>query len=109
MLLYNVTVKVENEIAEDWLQWMREQHVLDVLRTGLFLQARITRLLHQEDEDEGQTFAIQYSLPNASAMERYQRDFAPQLQKAHTERYEGKFVAFRTLLEVVEEYNVKHH
>jgi hypothetical protein len=31
----------------------------------------------------------------------YQKNFAPELQKAHTERYKDKFVAFRTLLEEV--------
>ncbi|PJC62354.1 MAG: DUF4286 domain-containing protein, partial [Flavobacteriales bacterium CG_4_9_14_0_2_um_filter_32_27] len=28
-------------------------------------------------------------------------EHAPKLQKAHLERYDGKFVAFRTLLEEV--------
>jgi len=109
MILYNVTVKVDGNVADEWLQWMREHHVIDVLRTGLFLQARILRLMHQDDDDGGQTFAIQYSLPNEQALHQYQREFAPKLQKEHTERYDGKFVAFRTVLQTIEEYNVKHH
>jgi hypothetical protein len=34
-------------------------------------------------------------------MNTYQRDHAPRLQKEHSEKYKGKFVAFRTLLEIV--------
>jgi hypothetical protein len=33
--------------------------------------------------------------------ETYKTEFAPALQKEVTERYPGKFVAFRTLLEVL--------
>ena len=33
--------------------------------------------------------------------EKYQQDFAKGLQKAHKDRYDGKFGAFRTLLEEI--------
>jgi len=30
MILYNVTVSIDPEIAEEWLTWMREVHIPDV-------------------------------------------------------------------------------
>jgi hypothetical protein len=41
MILYNVTVKIEADAQEDWLQWMKSTHIPDVMDTGLFLGYRI--------------------------------------------------------------------
>jgi hypothetical protein len=37
-------------------------------------------------------------------MDEYSQQHAPILQKDHSERYAGKFAAFRTILSVIEEY-----
>ncbi len=99
MILYNVTVKVETEIAEEWLKWMRETHIPDVLNTGLFVDHRICRLL--VDESDGITYSIQYSCPDLATFERYQKDHAQALQADHKERYQNRYVAFRSLMEVL--------
>jgi len=49
----------------------------------------------------GHTYAIQYFCLSKEILDSYQKEHAPKLQKAHLERYDGKFVAFRTLLEEV--------
>ena len=51
--------------------------------------------------DEGETFSIQYTFESMADIEAYQKHDGPRLQVEHTQRYEGKYVAFRTLLEVV--------
>jgi hypothetical protein len=33
---------------------------------------------------------------------RYQEEFAPDLQRQHRDRFEGKFAAFRTVMAVVD-------
>lgn len=105
MILYNVTVKIDTKVHEEWLQWMQTVHIIDVLRTGLFLDAQISRVLGQ-DESEGITYAIQYSCKDMATLQKYSTTYAPKLQVEHTERYKGKFVAFRTLLEVVDKFSV---
>ncbi|WP_163310716.1 DUF4286 family protein, partial [Enterobacter kobei] len=59
MLIYNVTTKITHTIHEDWLQWMRDIHIPDVLATGCFTKANILRLL-DIDDSEGPTYAVQY-------------------------------------------------
>ena len=34
---------------------------------------------------------------------RYQNEFAPDLQRQHKERYDGKYAVFRTVMEVVDQ------
>ena len=100
MIVYNVTIKIDTDIYEEWLSWMKEVHVPDVMRTNLFLENKICRLLGVDEED-GITYAIQYTCESMNVFDTYQQQFAKQLQQEHTERYQGKFVAFRTLMEVV--------
>ncbi len=102
MILYNVTVSIDEQVHEEWLEWMRAKHIPDVMATGCFIEGRISRV-HGE-EDGGLTFAIAYVAPSREKFEEYQEKHAPALQKEHTDRYEGRFAAFRTLLTVLDEF-----
>ena len=53
MLVYNVTVKVDHQIAEEWLDWMRTIHIPNVLATGAFNKCRLSKLDMKEDDEEG--------------------------------------------------------
>lgn len=101
-IVYNVTVKISNMVAKEWLSWMKETHIPDVMMTGKFLEWRIQRILGDEDP-EASTFAIQYIAPSMDEFLDYNQHHAKALQEEHTARYEGKYVAFRTLMEIVEE------
>ncbi|MDQ3018133.1 MAG: DUF4286 family protein [Bacteroidota bacterium] len=101
-LIYNVTVKIANEAHTSWLEWMQHEHIPEVMKTACFSSFR---LLHLEgyDDDEGTTFAIQYTCPNQDLFDIYQRDHAPALQAKHKKAFDGKFVAFRTILNIMSE------
>ena len=100
MILYNVTVKVEHSVHDDWLEWMQAVHIPDVLATGLFTEYKLCRLLGV-DESDGTTYAVQYFCPGMPAFQQYQQQHAARLQKEHSDRYKDKYVAFRTLMEVL--------
>ncbi|MBD3636901.1 MAG: DUF4286 family protein [Crocinitomicaceae bacterium] len=98
MIIYSVTVNIDEEVHDDWFQWMSDVHIKDVMNTGLFLEARFSRIL--AEEEGGRSYSIQYLCKDMETLEKYQKEHAPTLQQDHTKRYEGKFVAFRTLLRV---------
>jgi len=100
MIIYNVTININHDAHDEWLQWMRYTHIPKVLETGLFLDAKMLRLLGDEDSG-GTTYAIQYSCANMQDYEKYRDEFAPALQEETAKLFKDKFVAFRTLLETV--------
>lgn len=102
MIIYNVTVKINLDVHDEWLQWMKTVHIPDVMKTGRFQSHQIAKVLGQ-DESDGITYAIQYICPDMQTLHQYTITEAPDLQKDHTERYQGKFVAYRTLLEIVDQ------
>lgn len=100
MIIYNVTVKVEQSIAKEWLKWLRDEHIPDVVGTGCFKNATVLRLL-DTDETEGPTFAIQYAAVDKEAVDTYLSAFAGEMRKRGTDKWGDKFIAFRTLMEVI--------
>lgn len=102
MIIYNVTINIDEDVHDEWLQWMNEVHIPDVMSCGLFTNARMCRLL--EVEEEGSTYAVQYSADTMKDFEQYRDVFAPALQASTRQKFGDKFVAFRTVLEVVYEH-----
>ena len=100
MIVYNVTVNIDHDVHDEWLRWMREVHIPDVMRTGHFTEHRMFRVLADEDSGGG-TYSIQYSCPAMDDFLSYEAQHAPRLRAEHSQRYGSKFVAFRTLLEAV--------
>lgn len=101
MIIYNVTINVEREIQEEWIHWMKTEHIPDILRTGLFLGHKLLRLLNEEENNTGITFAVQYQVATLDHLQNYLDNHARRFQAEHTARYQGKFVAFRTFLEAI--------
>lgn len=101
MIIYNVTVNIDASVHDDWLKWMKEVHIPDVMRTGKFVSNQILRIIGDEDSG-GKTYSIQYKCKNMNDFLEYEHDHAQALRAEHTARYQDKFVAFRTLLESVD-------
>jgi hypothetical protein len=98
MIIYNVTVNVDAAVHDEWLRWMKEEHIPEVMATGAFLENKICRVL---SDDDGFTYAVQYTCADMASYERYRTEHAPRLQAETARRYAGRVEAFRTLLEVV--------
>lgn len=101
MVLYNVTVNIDQDIEAEWKSWMQEIHIPEVLETGFFLKHRMLKLLNEQPDATGPTYAIQYELENIGKLDTYLEQHAPALQKKHQDRYGDKCMAFRTVLEEV--------
>ncbi len=105
MLIYNVTTNIEQIVHEQWLQWMKETHIPDVLATGKFLNAKLAKVLVAE-EMGGHTYSVQFTVQDRETLERYYKEDAPKLRDEAHQLFPGKFVSFRTELEVISEKDV---
>lgn len=100
MILYNVTISIDNTVADEWLQWMKDVHIPEVMQTGFFTGNQICRVMEDEDTG-GTTYAVQYTCRSIEDLMEYQRDHSPALQQKVNNRYHGRYASFRTMLEVV--------
>ena len=100
MFIYNVTSKIEWGIHDDWVKWMLEEHMPEVVATGCFEKFQLVRLL-ETDQEEGPTYAAQYHAPSKSMYNEYVNKHAPLLREKANEKFGGKFIAFRSLMQIV--------
>lgn len=100
MYIYNVTVKVEKSIADQWLEWLKNEHIPDVLSTKCFTDAKLLEILELNDE-EGPTYAIQYFANTEEDYRNYISQFAEGLRQNGFDKWGNKFIAFRTLMKAV--------
>ena len=98
--MYNITTKVHSSINADWLQWQREEHIPEIIHTGLFTGYKFFRLLEQDDS-EGCTYAVQYTAATEENYLDYMQRFAPLLRKKALEKWGDRIISFRSLLEVI--------
>ncbi len=99
MIQYNVTIKLEPDVEEEWLAYMKSKHIQEVMDTGLFQHCRLSKLIQSREEEP--TYTVQYILSSMKDMHKYQSQHAAALQADHSTQFKGKFVAFRTLMEVM--------
>ena len=60
MIIYNVTTTISESIHDQWVTWMQERHIPEVLATGKFTSARLVKVLVGNENDEI-TYAVQYT------------------------------------------------
>lgn len=100
MLIYNVTTGVDKAIEQEWLIWMQEVHIPEVMKTQMFVGHRMYRVLAAE-EDATVSYAIQYQAQSIHQIEHYLDKFAPSLREEVKKKFGERAVSFRTLLEEV--------
>ncbi|HRJ31395.1 MAG TPA: DUF4286 family protein [Cyclobacteriaceae bacterium] len=100
MYLYNVTIGIDKEVELEWLAWMKNEHIPDVLATNMFITHKVYKVLH-DNEDGTASYSIQYFADSLDKVVHYLEHLAPALIEKHKQKYGNRHVAFRTLLEEV--------
>ncbi|KJD33866.1 hypothetical protein PK35_03725 [Tamlana nanhaiensis] len=105
MYIYNVTSNIDESIHDEWLTWMKQEHIPQVLATGKFTKATLTRVLVEEDMG-GVTYSVQYRANSKADLEAYYNTHAEALRNEGLKKFADKMLAFRTELEIIDEYSV---
>jgi hypothetical protein len=101
MILYSITINIEKTAHDHWMKWIKTYHVPTIIGTGLIIDHKILKLLTEEEENTGITYSFQYYLEDLDVLKNYQENFEPAIDEELYKRYQGQFVEFRTILEVM--------
>ena len=104
MYIYNVTINVNESTHEEWLIWIKE-HIPQVLATGKFTEAKLTKVL-VEEEMGGTTYSVQYRAKSREALDAYYKEDAEKLRQDGLIKFADKALTFRTELEIIDEYSL---
>jgi hypothetical protein len=99
MIIFNVTTILDENIQQEFLDYMQKVHMPELLATHIFTDCKLFKLT--EPQNEGVTYCAQYFLDTKENLEKYRSLYALQLDKQFNEKFENQFVQFSSVLESV--------
>ena len=83
LILYTVQCVFTGDpsVADDWVGWLREEHLQDVMAAG----ANSAELLRMDGDQL--TYEVRYRFPSREAFDVYERDHAPGLRDEGLSRF----------------------
>lgn len=103
MIIYNVTTNIHESVKDQWLKWMQEKHIPEILATQKFSSARIVRVMIEE-EMGGITYSVQYVTDSKETLERYYIEDEPKFHQEALRLFADKLLSFRTELELISDH-----
>ena len=101
MIIYNVTLSILPEIETEVIEWLRDEHIPEVMDTKLFVSHSMFKIIEDPVSKSHNSYAIQYTLDSWNDFERYQKEFATALRNKTLAKYGENVLAFRTFLEKI--------
>lgn len=98
-LLYNITTRVDLEVVDQWKVFMKEYHIPAMMSTECFDSYKMMRILGDEEND-GETYAIQYVAYDLDAFMKYQQHHMPTLLEEIKRIFQDRCLSFKTLMEI---------
>lgn len=102
-VLYEVTLRVQRAIVDDYRVWL-DHHVREMLALPGFLDARVSRQDEPAPDGDEVVFCCHYRLRDAAALDDYLRDHAARMRADGSARFGDRFSASRRVLAVLGDY-----
>ena len=93
MITYEVRIKINQNIENEWLEWMKTVHVPEVIATGMVRSFQILK----PQEGEAQRYHFHYHFESQSDYELYIQNHTAKLRESVLEKYDGQFEASRQI------------
>jgi hypothetical protein len=103
MYLYNITYNISEEVHEEWLRWMREIHIPEVVKEAQFSGAKLIQVLIDEDMG-GITYSVQYQMSDKNLLDNYIKDKSQKFNSEMNKLFLNHYVSFSTELRVIDEF-----
>ncbi|MFN4082820.1 MAG: DUF4286 family protein [Bacteroidia bacterium] len=100
MIVYNVTININADVHDEFIDWFKHIHLPEVMQTGMFTEYKFYKLLTRQHDENGDTYVVQYFAKNIDDYNRYQQEFAPALQQKTKSKFGDSVLAFRTIMEL---------
>ncbi len=101
MLIVNTTYHVSEDIQADWIFWVKNEYIPEVIKTNMMVQPRFFRLLI-EDEPGNVSYALQFEVYDLDTLENWFNRYGTDMQVTMSNRFQEKVMGFTTMMETVE-------
>lgn len=100
MLIVNTTYHVSEDIQTDWIFWVKNEYIPEVIKTNMMVQPRFFHLLI-EDEPGNVSYALQFEVKDLDTLENWFQKYGTEMQVTMSNRFQEKVMGFTTMMETV--------
>jgi hypothetical protein len=100
MILYNVTIILENEIQIEWLNWMQREQIPAIMGTGCFISSRLLKVV--DSPNEGVTYCVQFISDSIQKLNEFKEKHEGLLNANTPIEFNNKVVIFPTVMEFID-------
>lgn len=101
MGVYIVTIHIKRVVEEEWLKWMKEEHIPDIMNSGYFSGYEIFKVVIPDALSDESVYQFHYRFGSIENYYEYAEKAAPEFQRKHSEKFPGKFKASRAILKKI--------
>lgn len=101
MIIYSITTSVKNEHVNEWLKWMQDEHIPNIMRTGYFENFKMYKVRVPTTSSEESTYIINYECESFEKYKEYADTEAARLRANYAAKYSGIAKTARTVIESI--------
>jgi len=101
MLIFNTTYLVSDDVHNNWLKWIREQHIPFMLDSTYFSHPQVARVI-TSDKQEGTSFSVQFRVDDMRTLKRWNQEYNKAFQDNCSQQFGTEVIFFTTVLELVD-------
>lgn len=101
MIIYNTTINVNENIVDEFVKWIKQEYIPQIIATDLFVDINLFEVL-VEEEMGGITFSLQHSMKNMETYKEFNEKHFANFDKLMHDKFTDNYVTFSTILQKVE-------
>lgn len=101
MVTINTTFHVDEEIKQDFMDYMRSKYIAGAVIDKKLISARLFRI-HAQKVEGGISYSVQFAFDNLNDLDNWDKNKGLKLNKDLVDKFQDKVAGFSTLLEEIE-------
>lgn len=101
MIVFNTTFHVEEDIHQEFVEYMLQHFIPMSTKSGLLTSPRLSRVFGKE-EDEGLSFAMEFQVVDTFTLEQWNKEESGVIYAPLLEKFKEKMVGFSTVMQTIE-------
>lgn len=101
MLIYNTTYHIEDKSTKNFLIWLQEYFIPEILKTGMLRSPRLMEVLSNREEGSS-CFSLQWEVEDSKILHAWYSQYGTSLNEQMVKIFKDDVVGFPTLLDVIE-------
>ena len=100
MIVFNTTFHVEEEIHEEFVEYMLQRFIPMSTKSGLLTSPRLSRVFGKEEET-GHSFAMEFLVADLTALERWNSEESGAVYAPLLEKFKERMAGFSTVMQTI--------